>query len=103
MAKHLSIGEYLLEELYRRGVEHVFGVPGDYVLGFYGCIERSRIRCIGTTREDAAGFAADAYARLKGLGAAVVTYSVGGLSIANSIAGAYAEKSPVVVISGARA
>jgi indolepyruvate decarboxylase len=101
MAKKLSIGEYLLDQLYRRGVEHMFGVPGDYVLGFYGCIARSKVRCIGTTREDAAGFAADAYARLKGLGAAVVTYCVGGLNIANPIAGAYAEKSPVVVISGA--
>ena len=53
------------------------------------------------TREDAAGYAADAYARIKGMGAACVTYCVGGLSMVNAVAGAYAEKSPVVVISGA--
>ncbi|MFB3891639.1 MAG: alpha-keto acid decarboxylase family protein [Phycisphaerae bacterium] len=99
--KSLSIGQYLLDQLHRRGVEHVFGIPGDYVLGFYECIGRSEVRHVGTTREDAAGFAADAYARIKGIGAAVVTYGVGGLSIANPVAGAYAEKSPVVVISGA--
>ena len=63
-------------------------------------LEQSPLRVIGTTREDCAGFAADAYARVNGMGAVCVTYCVGGLSICNSIAGAYAEKSPVVVISG---
>ena len=101
MARRLSLGEYLLSQLQRRGVGHIFGVPGDYVLGFYGLIEKSPIEHVGTTREDAAGFAADAYARVRGLGAACVTYCVGGLSLANPVAGAYAEKSPVVVISGA--
>jgi indolepyruvate decarboxylase len=56
---------------------------------------------VGTCREDGAGFAADAYARVKGLGAVCVTYCVGGLNLTNPIAGAYAEKSPVIVISGA--
>ena len=61
----------------------------------------ARSKSIGCTREDCAGFAADAYARVNGMGAVCVTYCVGGLSLCNSIAGAYAEKSPVVVISGA--
>ena len=101
MARPLSVGRYLLDQLHRHGVRHIFGVPGDYVLGFYQLIEDSPIKHIGTTREDAAGFAADGYARVRGLGAACVTYAVGGLSLANSVAGAYAEKSPVIVISGA--
>jgi TPP-dependent 2-oxoacid decarboxylase len=82
-------------------VHHIFGVPGDYVLRFYEEITRSRIKHIGTTREDTAAFAADGYARCQGLGALAVTYGVGALSVVNSIAGAYAESSPVVVISGA--
>ena len=77
-----------------------FGIPGDYVLGFYSLLEKSRLVTIGCTREDCAGFAADAYARVHGMGAVCVTYCVGGLSLCNSIAGAYAEKSPVVVITG---
>jgi len=101
MPKRLSIGRYLLDQLHRHGVEHVFGVPGDYVLAFYDLIEKSPIDCIGTTREDSAGFAADAYARVRGLGAVCVTYCVGGLNVTNPVAGAYAEKSPVIVISGA--
>ena len=47
-------------------------------------------------------FAADAYARVRGTaGVVCVTYCVGGLKVANATAEAYAEKSPVVVISGA--
>lgn len=96
-----TIGSYLIQRLQDHGLEHVFGIPGDFVLQFYGMLEESPIKVIGTTREDCAGYAADAYARVKGLGAVCVTYCVGGLSLCNSIAGAYAEKSPVVVISGA--
>ena len=96
-----TIGEYLLRKLEGYDIEHIFGVPGDYVLRFYDLIEQSSIQHIGMTREDAAGYAADAYARIKGMGAACVTYCVGGLSMVNAVAGAYAEKSPVVVISGA--
>ena len=96
----LSIGEYLIRRLEDYGIRHVFGIPGDYVLGFYSLLEKSRLGTIGCTREDCAGFAADAYARVHGMGAVCVTYCVGGLSLCNSIAGAYAEKSPVVVITG---
>jgi indolepyruvate decarboxylase len=95
-----SVGEYLIERLRSIGVEHVFGIPGDYVLGLYKLLEESPIRLVGMTREDNAGFAADAYARVRGIGCVCLTYCVGGLSSCNSIAGAYAEKSPVVVLSG---
>jgi indolepyruvate decarboxylase len=87
-----------LEQL---GLAHVFGVPGDYVLGFYDLLEASSIEVIGTCTEIGAGYAADAYARVNGLGAVCVTYCVGGLNVVNAVAGAYAEKSPVVVLSGA--
>lgn len=95
-----TIGTYLVERLHDLGLKHVFGIPGDYVLGLYKILEASPIELVGVTKEDSAGFAADAYARVKGIGAVCVTYTVGGLSCANSIAGAYAEKSPVVVLSG---
>ena len=96
----LSIGQYLIKRLHDYGVRHVFGIPGDYVLGFYRLLGEGPLKVVGCTREDCAGFAADAYARVNGMGAVCVTYCVGGLSLCNSIAGAYAEKSPVVVISG---
>ena len=83
------------------GIQHVFGVPGDYVLNFYKKLsDCEEIEVIGTTDENHAGFAADAYARSKGIGCVCVTYNVGALKIANAVACAYAERSPVVVISG---
>ncbi len=96
----LSIGQYLIRRLHDYGIRDVFGIPGDYILSFYTMLEQSPLRAIGCTREDCAGFAADAYARVNGMGALCVTYCVGGLSVCNSIAGAYAEKSPVVMITG---
>jgi indolepyruvate decarboxylase len=97
----LSIGQYLIRRLSDYGIRHVFGLPGDYVLSFYSMLEHSPLDLVNCTREDCAGYAADAYARVSGMGALCVTYGVGGLSVANSVAGAYAEKSPVVMISGA--
>ncbi|MGH8671174.1 MAG: alpha-keto acid decarboxylase family protein [Burkholderiales bacterium] len=99
--KQATVGSYLLARLHESGVEHMFGVPGDYVLRFYDRLQHSPIRHIGTTREDTAAFAADGYARCRGIGALAVTYGVGALNVVNAIAGAYAESSPVVVISGA--
>ena len=101
---HLSanptIGQYLLDRLYELGVEHIFGVPGDYVLRLDKLIEQHpNIQFINTTRENPAGYAADAYARMRGLGVACVTYGVG-INIANALAQAYVESSPLVVISG---
>jgi TPP-dependent 2-oxoacid decarboxylase len=96
-----SIGGYLIRRLGEEGVGHVFGVPGDYVLTFFNEMEKSPLKIVNTCDEQGAGFAADAYARLKGLGAACITYCVGGLKIANAVAQAYAERSPLVLISGA--
>jgi len=96
-----SIGNNLIQQLYDHGVRHVFGVTGDYVLGFYDQLTHSKLEVITTCDEQGAGFAADAYARIQGLGVVCVTYGVGGLKVVNTTAQAYAEKSPVVVISGA--
>src|SRR4051812_33586813 len=94
-------GDYLIERLTAHGVEHVFGVPGDFVLSFMKTLENSPLTLVTTCDEQGAGFAADAYARLRGLGVVCTTYGVGGLKVANTTGQAYAEESPVVVISGA--
>ena len=96
-----SIGTYLIRRLHASGVRHVFGVPGDYVLGFFQQLVESPLQVVNTCDEQGAGFAADGYARVAGLGVVCVTYCVGGLKVVNPVAGAFAEKSPVVVISGA--
>jgi indolepyruvate decarboxylase len=98
-----TIGSYLLDQLYAHGVREIYGIPGDFVLAFFQCIEKhKKLKLITLSHEPGLGFAADGTSRITGrLGACAVTYGAGGHNIINSIAGAYAEKSPVVVISGA--
>lgn len=96
-----TVSEYLTGSLLGSGIGHVFGIQGDYVLGFYRELCESPLEVINTCDEQSAGFAADAYARVSGFGAVCVTYGVGGLKLANTTAQAYAESSPVLVISGA--
>src|ERR687885_1098497 len=97
-----NVGSYLIQRLYDHDVRHIFGVPGDFVLGFYQeLIQSNKLKVINTCDEQGAAFAADAYARVNGLGVVCVTYCVGGLKIVNATAQAFAEKSPLVVISGA--
>jgi indolepyruvate decarboxylase len=96
-----TVGEYLLIRLKQIGVDHLFGVPGDFVLAFFNQVLKSDIRYIGTCNELTAAYAADGYARLKGIGAFATTYGVGDLSALNGVAGAFAERVPVVAITGA--
>lgn len=96
-----TVGQYLIESMNQLGLRHIFGIQGDYVLNFYHQLCESPLKVINTCDEQGAGFAADAYARIKGFGVVCVTYGVGGLKLANSTAQAFAESSPVLVISGA--
>jgi indolepyruvate decarboxylase len=98
-----TLANALLAALKDHGAREIFGIPGDFVLPLYKVIEESNILPNFTlSHEPGVGFAADASARYHGgLGVAVVTYGAGAFNIVNAIAGAYAERSPVVVIAGA--
>jgi indolepyruvate decarboxylase len=98
-----TLAHALLTALRDHGAREIFGIPGDFVLPLFKVIEDSNILPNFTlSHEPAVGFAADAAARYHGgLGVAVVTYGAGAFNVVNSIAGAYAERSPVVVIAGA--
>lgn len=97
-----TIDDYLAERLSFYGVEHIFGIPGDYCVTLYHDLEvGGLVKPVNTCDEQGAGFAADVYARTRGLGACCFTYAVGAFKAINTTAEAYAEKSPVVVISGA--
>ncbi len=97
----ITLGKFLINELSDAGADHIFGIPGDYTLNFINEVENDTdMTYVGISREDSVGYAADAYARMKGCGVACVTYSVGGMNIMNPIAGAFAERSPVVIIAG---
>jgi indolepyruvate decarboxylase len=103
MPQKPTLATALLQGLKDHGAREIFGIPGDFVLPFFKVIEESGILPHFTlSHEPAVGFAADAAARYHmGLGVAVVTYGAGAFNLVNPIAGAYAERSPVVVIAGA--
>ena len=98
-----TLATSLLHGLKDHGAREIFGIPGDFVLPFFKVIEESGILPHYTlSHEPGVGFAADAATRyLGGLGVAVVTFGAGAFNLVNAIAGAYAERSPVVVIAGA--
>lgn len=97
-----TVGNYILDRLAELGVDKVFGVPGDFNLFFLDdVLAHEKLDWVGNANELNAGYAADGYARVKGLGALVTTYGVGELSAINATAGSYAENVPVIHIVGA--
>ncbi|KAL2234079.1 pyruvate decarboxylase 1-like [Sesamum indicum] len=96
-----TLGRHLARRLVQIGVSDVFSVPGDFNLTLLDhLIAEPGLNLIGCCNELNAGYAADGYARARGVGACVVTFTVGGLSILNAIAGAYSENLPVICIVG---
>jgi indolepyruvate decarboxylase len=104
MESHYTVAQYLKTRLEQLGLDRMFGVAGNYTAAFLNTIladKTSPIVISHNANEICAGYAADAYARLKGIGALYVTYSVGAFSLLNTIAGSYTEQVPLVLINGA--
>lgn len=102
MTNKVTLGSYLATRLEQLGLRHYFAIPGDYNLALLDeLLKNPKLEMINCCNELNAGYAADGYARANGLSVLVVTYSVGGLSAINAVAGAYAEDLPMIVISGA--
>ncbi|KAF2305224.1 hypothetical protein GH714_003162 [Hevea brasiliensis] len=96
-----TLGRHLARRLVEIGVSDVFSVPGDFNLTLLDhLIAEPGLNVIGCCNELNAGYAADGYARSRGVGACVVTFTVGGLSVINAIAGAYSENLPLICIVG---
>ncbi|MSW85576.1 MAG: hypothetical protein F2826_02555, partial [Actinobacteria bacterium] len=97
----LNIASHLVRRFRERGVDCGFGIVGDFALRLFGALEDEGFPIHVTCDEQGAAFAADAYARLRGFGVAAATYGVGGLKMANAVAGAWAEQVPLLMLSGA--
>jgi len=97
-----TVADYLLTRLKQLNVTEVFQIPGDYVKHFTQALENfDGVRAIGAVNELDAAYAADAYGRTRGLAAVSLQYGVSTYCALNAIAGAYVERSPVIVISAA--
>ncbi|KAH6693815.1 pyruvate decarboxylase [Plectosphaerella plurivora] len=100
LRKPIDVAEYLFARLKQVGVESVHGLPGDYNLVALDYLPNAGLKWVGSVNELNAGYAADGYARVKGISAIITTFGVGELSAINAIAGAYAENVPVIHIVG---
>ncbi len=102
MSTMYRIADYLVDRLASCGINHLFGVPGDYNLQFLDhVISHPKVTWVGCANELNGAYAADGYARCQGAGALLTTFGVGELSALNGIAGSYAERLPVLHIVGA--
>lgn len=86
------MAEYLFTRLHQVGIRSIHGVPGDFNLVALDYIPKTGLKWTGSVNELNAAYAADGYARVKGMGALVTTFGVGELSAINGIAGAFAEQ-----------
>ena len=98
----MDLAASLLRALRDHGARQIFGIPGDFALPLFRAVEAAGLLPLHTlSHEPAVGFAADAAARAGGgLGVAAVTYGAGALNAVNALASAYAERSPLVLLSG---
>jgi pyruvate decarboxylase len=96
----VDVAEYLFVRLHQMGVRSIHGLPGDYNLVALDYLPKLGLKWVGSVNELNAGYAADGYARVKGISAMITTFGVGELSTVNAIAGAYSEHVPIVHIVG---
>jgi indolepyruvate decarboxylase len=96
-----SVADYIVQRIADEGVAHCFGVAGDYLFPICNAVENSsKVKWIGCANELNAAYAADGYARIRGVGLVATTYGVGELSALNGVMGAKAERSLVFHVVG---
>src|SRR5437868_11088472 len=99
--KATTVIDYIVQRIADEGVQHCFGVPGDYAFPVGDAVDRNpNIKWIGCSNELNASYAADGYARVRGAAMLSTTYAVGELSAINGVLGAKDERSIVYNVVG---
>lgn len=96
----LSAARHLVTRLRGLGVDHLFGVAGATCDALFAAAEELGTTIVACASDLEAGYAADGYARMRGLSLVSVSYGVGTASLLGVVAGAYAERVPIVVVNG---
>jgi acetolactate synthase-1/2/3 large subunit len=91
----------VVEALERQGVDVVFGYPGGAIMPVYDALTGARFKHILVRHEQAAAFAADAYARVTSkVGVCLATSGPGATNLVTGIANAAMDSVPMVAITG---
>ncbi len=97
----ISVSQLIVRFLERLDVEVVFGMPGAHVLPIYDSLYGSRVKTVLVKHEQGAAFMAGGYARISHrVSACIATAGPGATNLVTGIANAYAERQPVLVITG---
>ena len=100
-AAPVKVADWLVGELAAHGVRHIFGVCGGGNIFLSDAIARSPITFVAMHHEQAAGMAAEGYARATGkLGVCLVTSGPGGTNAITALAGCWLDHVPVLFLSG---
>jgi len=99
---HKTGSQILIDALKKENVEYIFGLPGGVIIPLFDTLfDESEIKFILTRHEQAAGHAADGYARATGrVGVCIVTSGPGATNLTTAIATAYMDSIPMVAITG---
>lgn len=97
----IQVSELIVRFLEKLGVETIFGVPGSHILPVYDGLYDSSIQTVLVKHEQSAAFMAGAHTRITGaVGACITTAGPGATNLVTGIANAYADKQPVIAITG---
>jgi acetolactate synthase-1/2/3 large subunit len=98
---NISVSELIVSYLERLGIGHIFGMPGAHVLPIYDSLHDSSVKTVLVKHEQGAAFMAGGLARACGTPAAcIATAGPGATNLITGIANAYADRLPVLAITG---
>ncbi len=97
----ISVAELIVGFMQRLGIEAIFGMPGAHILPVYDALYDAPIRTVLAKHEQGAAFMAGGYARASHrVGACIATAGPGATNLVTGVANAYAERLPVLAITG---
>ena len=97
----IAVSELIVRYLERLGIEVIFGMPGAHILPVYDSLYDSNIKSVLVKHEQGAAFMAGGYARASGrISACITTAGPGATNLVTGIANAYADKQPILIITG---
>jgi len=97
----IQVSELIVRYLEKLGVDHIFGMPGAHILPVYDSLYRSDIKSVLAKHEQGASFMAGGFSRVTGqISACITTAGPGATNLVTGIANAYADKQPILVITG---
>lgn len=98
---NIQVSELIVRYMERLGIEYIFGMPGAHILPVYDSLYDSGIKAILAKHEQGASFMAGGYARASGkIGACITTAGPGATNLVTGVANAYADKQPLLIITG---